>query len=147
MHDGAGIQSLQAEMKSSTAVLLFFCVSSIGCASVTGTSVQPISVTAVCGGSKVLRDATCIAMNDKGQWFVTSPGSIMIQKSFGDLSVSCRQGESYGSLIVKSSSNSNVWGNVLAGGLIGYAVDAGSGAGFNYPNMISVPMDSSCQVK
>jgi hypothetical protein len=86
-------------------------------------------------------------MNDKGQWFVTSPGSVMIQKSYGDLSISCRQGESHGSLIVKSSGISNVWGNVLAGGLIGYAIDAGSGAGFNYPNLISVVMDSSCQTK
>lgn len=115
-----------------------------GCASVTGTSVQPVSVTAVCDGSKVVKDAVCTLMNDKGQWFVTSPGSTMIQKSFGDLSVTCRKSDSTGVLVVKSTSNANVWGNILAGGIIGYAVDSSSGAGFNYPNMLSVNMNHPC---
>ena len=115
-----------------------------GCASVTGTSVQPVSVTAVCDGSKVVKDAVCTLVNDKGQWFVTSPGSTMIQKSFGDLSVTCRKADSTGVLVVKSTSNANVWGNILAGGIIGYAVDSSSGAGFNYPNMLSVNMNSPC---
>ncbi len=116
----------------------------IGCASVTGTSMQPVSVTAVCDGSRVVKEAFCTLMNDKGQWFVTSPGSTMIQKSFGDLSITCKKADSVGVLVLKSSSNSNVWGNVLAGGLIGYAVDASSGAGFNYPNMVAVTMSQPC---
>lgn len=118
-----------------------------GCASITGTSVQPVSVTAVCDGAKVVKDAICTLMNDKGQWFVTSPGSTMIQKSYGDLSVTCKKEEAVGVLVVKSSNNSNVWGNILAGGVIGYAVDSSSGAGFNYPNMISVTMNPPCPSK
>ena len=105
---------------------------------------QPVSVTAICDGSRVVKDASCTLMNDKGQWFVTSPGSTMIQKSVGDLSVTCKKADSVGVLVLKSSSNSNVWGNVLAGGLIGYAIDASSGAGFNYQNMITVTLSQPC---
>jgi hypothetical protein len=68
----------------------------------------------------------------------------MIQKSYGDLSINCKKNDSVGVLIVKSQSNSNVWGNILAGGIIGYAVDASSGAGFNYPNMLAVNMSPPC---
>lgn len=115
-----------------------------GCASVTGSSMQPMSVAAICDDGKVVKDALCTLMNDKGQWFITSPGSTMIQKSYGDLSVSCKKGDSTGLIIMSSKSNANVWGNILAGGLIGYAVDANSGAGFNYQNMIAVPMSKPC---
>lgn len=115
-----------------------------GCASVTGTSVQPVSVTAICDGAKVVREAVCTLKNDKGQWFVTSPGSTMIQKSYGDLAIDCKKGESSGVLVVQSSNNTNVWGNVLTGGVIGYAIDASSGAGFNYPNMLVVSMNPPC---
>jgi len=124
--------------------VFIFMVLLVGCASVTGTSLQPVSVTAVCEGTKVVKEAGCTVMNDKGQWFVSTPGSTMIQKSYGDLSVACKKGSSSGVLVVKSSSNSNVWGNILAGGIIGYAVDANTGAGFNYPNMITVFMSPPC---
>lgn len=130
-------------MKSAILSLAILMLTS-GCASITGTSVQPVSVTAVCDGSRVVKDALCTLTNDKGQWFVTSPGSTMIQKSFGDLAITCKKSDSTGVVVVKSSSNSNVWGNVLAGGVIGYAVDASSGAGFNYPNMLVVNMPPPC---
>ena len=31
-------------------------------------------------------------------------------------------------------------GNIVAGGLIGYAVDSTSGAGFDYPTMMNIPL-------
>jgi hypothetical protein len=134
-------------MKHVSVVLCFaLLLVTTGCASITGTSVQPVSVTAVCDGSKVVKDALCTLSNDKGQWFITSPGSTMIQKSFGDLAITCKKGDSTGVAVVKSNSNSNVWGNVLAGGVIGYAVDATSGAGFNYQNMLVVSMSAPCVI-
>jgi hypothetical protein len=104
---------------------LFLCA----CASITGSKHQPVSVD---------------TYYNKGTWFVNTPGSVMIQKSYGDLAVNCQK-DKYpsGSMNLESSSNGGVWGNILAGGIIGYAVDASSGAGFDYPTMINVELGQS----
>jgi hypothetical protein len=33
-----------------------------------------------------------------------------------------------------------MFGNILAGGIIGGAIDAGTGAGYDYPTTITVPL-------
>ncbi len=118
-------------------------VISTGCASITSGKNQPISVNAVCDGQPVA-EASCTLMNDKGSWHVKTPGSVMIQKAYGDLAVDCKKGESVASSKFKSKSNGAVWGNILAGGIIGYAVDAGSGAGFDYPSTMTVNLPPPC---
>ena len=40
----------------------------------------------------------------------------------------------------QSKSNGGVWGNLLSGGVVGYAIDAGSGSGFDYPTLMTVEM-------
>jgi hypothetical protein len=117
-----------------------------GCASVTGSKNQPISVTTVCGGEQV-DGASCTLMNDKGTWFVKTPGSVMIQKSYGDLAIDCKKEKSAASGKFQSKSNGGVWGNIIAGGIIGYAVDAGSGAGFDYPPTMTVTLSEPCPPK
>ena len=114
-----------------------------GCASVTGSKNQPVSVNAVCDGQPVV-EASCTLMNDKGSWYVKTPGSVMIQKAYGDLAVDCKKGDAVASTKFKSSSNGGVWGNILAGGIIGYAVDASSGAGFDYPSTMTVTLPPPC---
>lgn len=115
-----------------------------GCASITGSNSQAMTITAICDSSKVVKGAFCTLINDKGQWFVETPGSVLIQKAYGDLTISCKFEESHGTLVLTSSSNANAWGNVLAGGVIGIAVDASTGAGFNYPPMVTVNMQGTC---
>ena len=115
-----------------------------GCASVTGSNSQSITVAAICDSSKIVKGAMCTLVNDKGQWFVESPGSVLVQKSYNDLTVSCKHRDSYGILAIKSSSNANIWGNVVAGGIIGAAVDSSTGAGFNYQPMITIQMNGGC---
>ena len=39
---------------------------------------------------------------------------------------------------IVSKSNGAVWGNIILGGGIGYVVDRNTGAGFDYPNSITV---------
>ena len=114
-----------------------------GCASITGSKNQPVSVNAVCDGQPVA-EASCTLMNDKGSWYVKTPGSVMIQKAYGDLAVDCKKGDAVASTKFKSSSNGGVWGNILAGGIIGYAVDASSGAGFDYPSTMTVTLPPPC---
>lgn len=112
-----------------------------GCASITNGKMQPVSVNAVNKAGEDVEDAKCSLLNDKGTWYVTTPGSVMIQKSYGDMTITCKKkGTNNGVASVKSGANGGVFGNIVAGGLIGYAVDASNGAGFDYPTNITVEM-------
>lgn len=116
-----------------------------GCASITTGKMQPISVQAQCESTPVI-GAGCSLTNSKGKWFVNTPGSVTINKAYGDLVVECtKEGLSPAGGTFKSSSNGGVWGNVIAGGIIGYAVDASSGAGFDYPTQMNVTFLPPCQ--
>ena len=112
----------------------------VGCASITGSRNQPISVTTTHEGAPIT-GANCSLVNDKGTWYVKTPGSVMVQKAYGDLSVSCKKEDSHvGASIFKSTAEGATWGNIIAGGLIGYAVDASTGAGFSYAPTLNVEM-------
>lgn len=125
-------------MKSKTVVLIFLTCS--GCASITGSKIQPVSVQASHNG-QVVDGADCTLVNDKGTWFVKAPGSTVVQKSGQDLVVTCnKKGIPQGVASYASSVNGGVWGNIIFGGLIGYAVDASSGAAFDYPTSMGVQM-------
>ncbi len=128
---------------------LVFCLlfSMTGCASITGSKNQPVSVTAICEGVQV-QGANCTLTNDKNVSYLTTPGTTLVQKSTSDLSVTCtKENVQSNPAIVKSTSNANIWGNLLLGGPIGAAVDAGTGAGFDYPPMINVTFNSPCPSK
>lgn len=118
-----------------------------GCASITGSKNQPVSVTAICEAEPV-QGASCTVQNDKGVSYLSTPGTAFIGKSTGDLTVTCIKDKIQSNpAIVKSSSNTNVWGNILMGGPIGLAIDAGTGAGFDYPNSVNVTFNSPCPTK
>ena len=118
-----------------------------GCASITGSKNQPISITAICEAEQV-QAANCTVTNDKGMIYVSTPGTAFVNKSTSDLVVSCTKEKVQSNpVIVKSSSNANIWGNILLGGPIGAAVDASTGAGFDYPNSVNVTFNSPCPSK
>src|SRR5205823_13999123 len=86
--------------------------------------------------------ATCKRSNDKGSWFVTStPGSVTVQRAYGNMTVTCEKGE-YKSLPAQlaSTTKAMAFGNIIFGGIIGAAVDAGTGAAYDYPPAISINM-------
>ena len=117
-------------------------LSTTGCASITGSKLQPLSVQTVLENREI-SGIGCTLTNDAGKWFVTTPGTVTVQKSTADMSVQCRKdGIGAGNEIAVSKATGSVWGNVLAGGIIGYAVDRNTGAGFDYPSVITVSMRS-----
>jgi len=123
-------------------LIVFGLLSMTGCASITGSKLQPLSVQTVLDNREV-SGIGCTLTNDTGKWFVTTPGTVTVQKSTADLSVQCRKdGIGTGNEIAVSKATGSVWGNVLAGGIIGYAVDRNTGAGFDYPTVITVSMRS-----
>ena len=116
-----------------------------GCASITGNKTQSMTVMTVCEAS-MIQGSSCTATNDKGVVYFTSPGAAIVQKSTGDLTVICTKANvSANPAIVRSSNNTNVWGNILLGGPIGLAVDAGTGAGFDYPPTLNVSFNPPCE--
>jgi hypothetical protein len=108
-----------------------------GCATITTGQNQPLSVeTPGCTG------ATCKLSNDKGTWYVAAtPGSATVQRAYGDMTVTCEKGDyRSNAYVIKSSTKAMAFGNIIFGGLIGAAVDAGSGAAYDYPTLVTVSM-------
>ena len=97
------------------------------CASITDERTQVVSVeTPFCQAAK------CKLSNDEGDYYIKStPDSVMINKSGGDLVMTCEKGDDKTTAVFESSANASMWGNILFGGIIGFAVDSG-GAGYDY---------------
>ncbi|WP_395703143.1 hypothetical protein [Aquabacterium sp.] len=111
-----------------------------GCASIVNGQNQSLSVQAISGG-KPVQGASCTLMNDKGTWYLTTPGSAVVHRSFAELSVKCEKTDyEPGLSSVKSSTKAMAFGNILFGGVIGATIDVSSGAAYDYPNEISVVM-------
>ena len=108
-----------------------------GCASITGSKLQPVTIQTI-QDNKEVAGVGCTLTNDAGKWFVTTPGSVTVQKSTGDMAVDCTRDSATGHETLVSKSTGMLWGNIIAGGGIGYIVDRNTGAGFDYPNSITV---------
>lgn len=117
-----------------------------GCASIVNGTNQPLSVETRLKGSTVA-GANCKLVNDKGTWFVTSPGSITVHRSGEDLSVKCeKDGIQPGVGAVKSSTKGMAFGNILFGGPIGAGVDIANGSAFDYPSLIQIEMGETTTI-
>jgi hypothetical protein len=133
-------------MRVITCVMAMNVVALTGCASITGEKTQPLTIQTVLENKEVT-GAGCTLANDAGKWFVTAPGSVMVHKSTGDMAVDCAKDPNIvGHETLVSKSNGTVWGNIVAGGLIGYAVDRNTGAGFDYPGTVIVTMRRTGEV-
>ena len=121
-----GVVSHKITIKKGKAMLkivgIGIAVALTGCASVTGTKLQPVSVQTI-EDNREVAGVSCTLTNDAGKWFISTPGSVTIQKSTGDLAVDCAKEGSAGHENVVSKANANVWGNIILGGGIGYIVD------------------------
>lgn len=124
----------------SLALVLFVTLTS-GCASITGSTKQNVSVQTMGQGGKEIRDAACELGNSKGTWIVTSPGSVTVTPSNDAMQVTCkRQGSEPGRASVVSATKGAMFGNIILGGGVGAIIDYSSGAAFEYPTLIQVEM-------
>lgn len=105
------------------------------CASITSDKSQPVSVS-TCD----VTGAQCELVNGEGKFYVSStPGTVVVRHSSSDLLVTCRkEGYQPATGLFKRSHKGMAWGNILAGGIIGYAVDRGTGAAFQYDSDINI---------
>jgi hypothetical protein len=115
-----------------------------GCASIVSDKNQPIMVLAVCAGSGEPVPAQCVISNDISSRTVQSPGMVSIPRSNVDLKASCTyKGQTSNPMQFASSIDEKLAGNLVFGGVIGAAIDAGTGSGFNYPKRIQILLDCS----
>jgi len=119
-----------------------------GCASITGSPNQSVSVqTREQTGVEVV-GASCELTNDVGKWFVTTPGSVGIHRSNKDLQVSCKKsGFEPGRAAVVSDTKGSMFGNIILGGGIGAIVDHNNGSAYEYPTVIDILMGSFTKIE
>jgi hypothetical protein len=109
-----------------------------GCASVTHGTTQSVKIhTVAADGKTPVEGADCRLSNDKGEARVLSGQTVQVRRSGGNLAIQCAHPDhepATGQAV--SHVNVGLVGNVLIGGVIGVAIDAGTGAGFNYPDWL-----------
>lgn len=114
-----------------------------GCASIVDGSSESLSVKATSAAADVA-GAQCTLSNNKGTWYVTTPGTVTVHRSYNDMNVKCaKPGYVSNAIAVSSSTRGMAFGNILFGGLIGAGVDMSTGAAYVYPNPITIPLQPS----
>ena len=111
-----------------------------GCATVTGSTTQNISVETR-SDNGAISGAECELTNAKGKWLVRTPGSTIIQRSNDDLVALCnKKGYVPGQQKLISTTKGSMFGNILLGGGIGAIVDHKNGSAYEYPSLIQIFM-------
>ncbi len=108
-----------------------------GCASITQGTDQQVSISSNPTGARceLTRDGQTIAVADP------TPEIVTIGKSRKDIQVACtKAGYQETTGLLSSDIAGMTFGNILAGGIIGVAVDAGTGAMNKYDTQITVPL-------
>lgn len=112
-----------------------------GCATVSESPMQDVMVRTI-QDNREIGGAGCVLTNDAGRWFVTAPGRVSVKKSAGNLFVDCKKGTvSVGQeRFASRANNSATIGNAATTLGLGYLLDKRTGAGFDYPETLTVLM-------
>ena len=107
-----------------------------GCATLVEGTTQSVSVS-----TSPVQGSQCALINSQGTWYVTTPGSVVVNRTKSDLDISCnKDGYQPGHVVAVSHFAKTTAANVILGGAVGVAVDMASGANFYYDSPISVPL-------
>jgi len=133
---------MDIEMRSTMLAVLGLSLCMGGCASVTKGTTQKLTInTSPQGATCVLkRDGATIAR------VAPTPGTVEISKSQHDIEVDCNK-PGYPRAVgrLNSELEAMTFGNLLIGGLVGVAVDYGTGAMNKYDKSITVPLNQNTQ--
>jgi len=112
-----------------------------GCATISDTNQQLLTVHVI-SENREIGGVGCVLSNDAGRWFTTAPGRVMVTTSKSPLAVHCSKpgagaareqfASRYGAM--------DMVGNVVTTAGVGYLVDRHSGAGFAYPENVTMLM-------
>lgn len=110
-----------------------------GCASVTHGTQQSVKIETLTEAGKTVEGAKCTLTNDRNGIVMRSGESVSVRRSGALLNIECTQpglAPATGQAI--SRVNTGMVGNILIGGVLGAAIDSGTGAGFNYPSWMQL---------
>ena len=112
-----------------------------GCATVSESKDQRVTVQTIQDNREIVA-VGCVLTNSAGRWFMMAPGRVTVRKSAGNLFVDCKKaGVSAGQERFASRANSTATiGNAVATAGLGYLLDKQTGAGFDYPDVLTVLM-------
>jgi hypothetical protein len=127
-----------------SAPILAGCCALAGCASITGSPMQSITIQAFDRAGKAVDGAACELVNSKGRWLVATPGSVVISRSNENMLITCRKdGHDEGIAALVSATKGEMFGNIILGGGIGAIIDHNSGSAYEYPQSVQVEMGST----
>jgi len=107
-----------------------------GCASIVSGTKQTLLIT-----TPPTTGANCVLTNSAGMWTVSSPGSVTVKKTRQNIVITCtKDGWQEGFAAIPANYEDSTTGNIIAGGIIGLAVDVSTGAVTKYPNAFEVRM-------
>ena len=112
-----------------------------GCATI-GESTQQLVTIHTISDNREIGGVGCVLSNEAGRWFTTAPGRVLVSTSKSPLAVHCsKPGEGAASEQFASRYGAlDMVGNVVTTAGVGYLVDRHSGAGFAYPETLTVLM-------
>jgi hypothetical protein len=107
-----------------------------GCASIATGERQILTINVVCKGEN--HPSYCVASNKRGIWIFNTPQTQFILRDQSPLYVVCES--SVGNYGVKKypGINLSVFGNAVAGGVVGLAVDASGNSFWEYSKKIEL---------
>ena len=118
-------------------IALAFAVMLSGCASIVSSDSQDLKVQILCGNRPIL--ASCTAENSQGKWYFQTPGIVTVKNDNRKLALSCKpQSMSSFTVFAPALPSWGIAGNVLAGGVVGAAVDLYNNTGLKYPDNIDI---------
>lgn len=113
----------------------------MGCGTVANGGKQSIFIQTIVD-NKIVQGIDCNLKNRSGAWHVTSSDSVVLDKSWGDLIIICQNKEKTleGKELVSSRANCSLFASAILLGGVGFATDAASASGADYPHSIIIFM-------
>jgi hypothetical protein len=111
-----------------------------GCATITS-GPGNVTVEAHDGKGSRVTGADCVLRNSKGEWHLVTPGGASVAGAADNLVVRCDEANHEpGQASVVSTAKSEMFGNIIIGGVVGAVIDHASGAGYEYPPLLRIKM-------
>ncbi|GAB4482579.1 MAG: hypothetical protein OHK0044_31650 [Burkholderiaceae bacterium] len=110
-----------------------------GCATITGTPTQSISIHTVDANDRPVDGMRCRVVNGSAEYFGTSPMyDLQVRRSSSDLAIECRRGAlvARGTAVSRGSAAGAAVKALLPGGTASLLVDHVSGYGYAYPSAL-----------
>lgn len=118
-------------------IALLFVAMLPGCATIMEGTSQSVSVATEPAGANCTIDRAGTRIGQVNP----TPGSVHLDKSKNDLSITCaHEGYQTATVVESPKFQATTFGNIIVGGVVGAVVDAASGANFAYPAQITIPM-------